>query len=200
MQARGALSMGGSLSIDTHAVARKAPWWWKIRNLPNLLRAWRVPLALVLKMPTFYGTLRMRLTHPDGTAVDYGLVSARVVTTDFCEFLAAQMITETSVFGDFKYHDSGEGVTPAAIGDHDMEATDGEARSVGTQVQGASAVAYKSIATITYTTPKAITEHGLFNVLLSNPVMLDRHVFAVVNVAALDSITFTYEITFVSGG
>lgn len=200
MQAQGTVLMKGSLSIDTHAVAKKAPFWWKLRNLPNLLRAWRVPLALSLKMPVFYGTLRARLTRSDGTVVDYGLVSARVVTTDFCEFIAAQMITETSAFGDFKYHDSGVGTTPAAIGDHDMETTDAEARSVGTQVQGASAVAYKSVATIAYTTSKAITEHGLFNVLASNPVMLDRHVFAVINVEPLDAITFTYEITFVAGG
>jgi hypothetical protein len=192
--------MKGSFSAQKHKTIEKAPLSWKIKNFRNLLRAWKVPLALALTLPTYYGTLRILLNKADGCIIDYGLVSARLVTTDFCEFIAAEMITETSAFGDFKYHDSGIGTTAADIANEDIETTDAESRATGSQVQGASAVGYKSIGTITYHTSKAITEHGLFNVSSSFPVLMDRHVFAAINVVDDDSITFTYELTLVAGG
>jgi len=171
---------------------------WKLRNLPNLLRAWRVPLALALKIPTYYGAISARHFRADGTVVDYGLVGCRVVTTAFVNYVVDQLQTETSTFGDFKYHDSGVGTTAEAVGDTDIETTDGESRATGSQTEGASANIYKSVGTIAYTTTKAITEHGLFNASTGFTLM-DRTVFTAINVNNGDSIEFTYQLTLTAG-
>jgi hypothetical protein len=83
--------------------------------------------------------------------------------TIFVVFVVDQLQTETSQFGDFKYHDSGVGTTAENVTNTDMETTDGESRATGTQTEGASANIYRSVGTIAYTTTKAITEHGLFS-------------------------------------
>ena len=108
------------------------------------------------------------------------------------------MQTETSVFGDFKFHDSGVGTTAEAAGDTGIETTDGESRATGTQTESASN-AYRSVGTISYTTTKAITEHGLFNDASAGTLM-DRSVFAAINVVNGDSIQFTYTLTLTAGG
>jgi len=134
-----------------------------------------------------------------GQWVNYGVVERRVVTTAFVNEMVDQLQTEDSTWGDFKFHDSGVGTTAAAIGDTDIETTDGESRATGTQTEGASANIYRSVGTISYTTTKAITEHGLFNASTSGELM-DRHVFSAINVVNGDSIEFTYELTVSSGG
>lgn len=193
-----------SSMVLVDSLVTQAPLLWKLRNFPHLAKAWRIPLALALKVPTFYGTLRIQHNKADGRVIDYGLVSMNKVTTAFCEYIAAQLITETSAFGDFKFHDSGIGTTDPEVTDTIMETTDGEARVAGTQVQGASAVAYKTVGTIAYPNSGAglaITEHGVFNVITAaTPTLIDRHEFAAINVVPGDSVTYTYEITFVAGG
>lgn len=172
---------------------------WKLRNLPNVWRGWwRFEVARVLRIPTLYGELRARLFRADGSVIDYGLISTRVVTTAFVSFVVDQLQTETSVFGDFKYHDSGVGVTGEDAGDTDIETTDGESRVEGTQTE-ASATVYRSVGTIAYTTTKAITEHGLFNAS-TGPTLMDRSGFAAINVVNGDSIAFTYSLTVSAGG
>jgi hypothetical protein len=133
-----------------------------------------------------------------GMKINYGVVSRRVVTNAFVAFVVDQLQTETSVFGDFKYHDSGVGTTAEAAGDTAIETTDGESRATGTQTESA-ANAYRSVGTISYTTTKAITEHGLFNDPTAGTLM-DRSVFSAINVVNGDSIQFTYTITFTAGG
>jgi len=173
---------------------------WKVRNFPNVWRGlWRFGLADLLGLPRFEGRLFVRLFRADGQVVDYGLVSTRVVTTAFVNFMVDQLQTETSEWGDFKYHDSGVGTTAAAVGDTDIETTDEESRATGTQTEGASANIYKSVGTISYTTTKAITEHGLFS-QSSGTTLMDRHVFSAINVVNGDSIQFTYELTCSAGG
>ena len=144
----------------------------------------------------------LRAVHVDGVTgvrTDYGVVSRRVVTTAWVNFLVDQLQTESSEFGDLKFHDSGVGTTAAAIGDTDIETTDGESRVTGTQVEGASANIYKSVGTITYTTTKAITEHGIFT-QSSGGTLGDRHVFSAINVVNTDQIEFSYEMTYAAGG
>jgi hypothetical protein len=156
-------------------------------------------LSRVFGVVTARGMLRAVLIRADGSMVNYGIISRLVVTTAFVNFMVDQLQTETSVWGDFKYHDSGVGTTGAAISDTDIETTDGESRAIGSQEEGASANIYKSIGTITYTTTKAITEHGLFNAS-TGPTLLDRHTFTAINVVNTDSIQFTYEFTVSAGG
>lgn len=173
---------------------------WKVRNFPNVWRGWwRFAAARLLGLSSLEGRLYVRLMRASGEVVNYGLVSTRVVTTAFVNFMVDQLQAETTEWGDFKYHDSGVGITDPAIGDIDIETTDGEARATGTQVEGASANIYRSVGTISYTTTKAITEHGLFSTLASTTLM-DRSEFAAINVVNGDSIQFTYELTVSAGG
>lgn len=130
----------------------------------------------------------------------------RVVTDDFCEFIVAQLQTETSAFGDFKYHHSGTGVGAENATDSGLGTPELDARTVGTQVEGANAKEYKSIATETFDGVAAITEHGLFNTAgaggppVTGGVLMDRTKFAAINVVSGNQIEWTFTIAFTSGG
>jgi len=183
----------------------KAPFIWKIKNILSLSYLRNVISYYVMQffsrktnVLSTTGRLSAKLKH-SGQVIDYGVISHGVVTTAFVNFLVDQMQTETSVFGDFKFHDSGVGTTAAVVGDTDIETTDGESRATGTQIEGASANIYKSVATITYTSVKAITEHGLFSIVTGG-TLLDRHVFSAINVENTDQIEFSYEFTVSVGG
>lgn len=200
----GKINMGGALS--PRLMRQQAPWTWHLRNMirRDFWGGWLgVQAALLLSrvtgIPTLTSNLHVLLRRADGMVVDYGIVGYRVVTTAFVNYMVDQMQTETSTWGDFKYHDSGVGTTAAAITDTDIETTDGESRATGTQTEGASANIYRSVGTISYTTTKAITEHGLFN-NTTGATLLDRHVFSAINVVNGDSIQFTYDFTVSSGG
>ncbi len=179
---------------------------WKLRNA---LR-WDFILGLIgmflaksltrlTGIPTLVSSLRVRKLAADGQMIDYGVVGRRVVTDAFAEFMVDQLQTESSAWGDFKYHDSGVGTTAADVTDTDIETTDGESRATGSQTEGANPNEYVSVGTITYSTTKAITEHGLFNAS-SSGVLLDRHTFSAINVVDGDSIQFTYTLEVTSGG
>jgi hypothetical protein len=183
----------------------KAPLSWRIKNT---LR-WEFIFGLVgtgaarifhriTGLPV--GTTKLRVVHiaGDGTKTNYGIVGRRLITTAFVEFLVDNLQAETTEWGDFKYHDSGVGVTGAAIGDTDIETTDGEARATGTQTENGAGV-YQSVGTITYTSTLAITEHGLFS-KATGTTLMDRHTFAAINVVNTDSIQFTFDYTPSSGG
>lgn len=200
----GTLSPRGSLSIRKISAPR-APLRWRIANTlrPAFIKGWlaaRLAFGLAQRFGVMVaiGKLEARLIRKDGTVVNYGVLGYRVLTTAFVSFVVDQLQTETSVFGDFKYHDSGVGTTAEANGDTAIETTDGESRATGTQTE-ASATAYQSVGTISYTTTKAITEHGLFNDPTAGTLM-DRTVFSAVNVVNGDSIQFTYTLTINAGG
>lgn len=200
----GRMSLGGNLS--TRLIRAPGPGLrWRLSNYLrwSFIKSWLavmvlLPIARAFGLMTAYGELRAVLIKADGTRVNYGLLGLRVVTTAFVSFVVDQLQTETSVFGDFKYHDSGVGTTAEANGDTGIETTDGESRATGTQTESA-ATAYRSIGTISYTTTKAITEHGLFNDASAGTLM-DRTVFSAVNVVNGDSIQFTYTLTCSAGG
>lgn len=200
----GEVRPGGALRTKVLR-APKAPLTWRLRN--TLRWAYLVGLigwllghgyTRIFGAPVLLGRLEARLLRKDGSVVDYGTLGFRVVTTAFVSFVVDQLQTETSVFGDFKYHDSGVGTTAENVANTDMETTDGESRATGTQTE-ASATVYQSVGTISYTTTKAITEHGLFNASTSGTLM-DRTVFSAINVVNGDSIQFTYSLTVSAGG
>lgn len=199
-------SLKSSLSQNKVNQVPKVSVSWQLKNklrFEYILGMVSVKLAKLLSRTTGIPSLTSKLSlvaiKADGSRVNYGIVGQRVVTTAFVNYLVDQLQTETSDFGDFKFHDTGEGTTAAAIGNTDIETTDGIARVTGTQEEGASANIYKSVATMVYDSTKGITEHGLFNALTGG-ILLDRTVFAVVNVVDTESIEFTFEITANSGG
>lgn len=200
----GKLNSSGSLGI--RVIRAPGPGLrWKLANTLRWAFIWGFLanhaarlFSLITGVPTLTGELRAVLIHGDGSKVNYGVLSRRVVTTAFVNFMVDQMQNDTTVWGDMKYHDSGVGSTAENIANTDIETTDGESRVAGTQTE-ASANQYVSVGTISYSTTKAITEHGLFNASTAG-VLLDRSVFSAVNVVNLDSIQFTYTYTVNSGG
>lgn len=200
---QGELKIGGSL-MARKIEAPPAPLSWRLRNWLRWGFVWGFVSYHVAQaftwltgFPVMCGRLSARLIKADGQVINYSVLGYRVVTTAFVSFVVDQLQTETSVFGDFKYHDSGVGTTAEAVGDTDIETTDGESRATGTQTE-ASATVYQSVGTISYTTTKAITEHGLFNASTSGTLM-DRTVFSAINVVNGDSIQFTYSLTLTAG-
>ena len=198
------------LGIVQLQVARFVSGFVGVLTITSELRA--VALVVQEEDRSFYNALRERyasvpseelLTEIQAildrrTAVDYGLLGVRVVTSAFVAFVVDQLQTETAVFGDFKYHDAGVGTTAENVADTAIETTDGESRATGTQTESA-ANAYRSVGTISYTTSKAVTEHGLFNDSSAGTLM-DRTVFSAINVVNGDSIQFTYTLTVSAGG
>lgn len=142
------------------------------------------------------GRLFARKISVDGAITDYGLVSTKVVTDAGVAYLvdALQNLTEPE---NFKYHGSGTGVTAEAASQTAL-VTEVASRAVGSQTEGASANIYKTVGTVTYSGTFAITEHGIFSAA-STGTMLDRSVFAAINVISGDAIEFTYELTLPSG-
>jgi hypothetical protein len=197
----GTLRSRGALSI--RRIRARKDYGYMLRNRLRLefWRGWaQVKIAKAANrlfgIAVMTSELRARYIH-NGEITDLGVLSNRVVTTAFVNFLAAQLQTDTSEIGDFKYHDSGTGTTAAAVGDTAMEASDGVARATGTQV--ASTNTYTSVGTITYTATLSITEHGLFSSAAST-TLLDRSVFAAKTVVASDALEFTYVFSISSGG
>ncbi len=198
-------NMGMQGSLRTKFIpGPRAPLVWKLRNQVRLsyIKGWLAkyvggPIANFFGAVTITGELRAVLTRADGSTLNYGVLGRQKVTTAYCEFMVDQHQTESSVIGDFKYHDSGVGTTAENIADTDIETTDGESRATGTQVEESSVI-YRSIGTIAYTSTKIITEHGLFSAS-TGATLMDRTVFSAINVVNGDSIQFTYGITYVAG-
>jgi len=194
-------------NLQARVIRAKSPglfWyltnWMKWSMIKSLIGVFIInPIARAFGLLTAYGKLEATLFKADGSIIRYGVVSYRVVTTAFVNFVVAQLQTETSVFGDFKFHDAGTGTTAADVADTGIETTDGVARATGTQAEGAAANIYSSVGTITYAGNTAVTEHGLFNDV-SAGTLLDRHVFSAINVVSGDSIQFTYALTVSAGG
>ncbi len=124
-----------------------------------------------------------------------GVIARKKVTTAFVNHLVDSLQNQTTKPIDtFKYHDSGTGVVAESNADTALGTPCGEARDTGTQIEGASANIYKSVATHTYAGSFAITEHGLFSAS-TGPTLMDRSVFAAINVVSGEKIEFTYELT-----
>ena len=126
------------------------------------------------------------------------VVKDKLVTTAFVDFIVDQLQTETSEFGDFKYHQCGLGTTAENITDVAIETDTGIAPVAGTQVE-TDHDTYKSIATMTMDATEAIREHVVMNQSGAG-VCMDRTLFAAINVVSGNQIEFTFEISFTAGG
>lgn len=142
------------------------------------------------------GRLYAAKVHADGTVEDLGLICTKVVT-DAGVAAIVDAFQALFTISNFKYHASGIGTTAEAASQTAL-VTESATRATGSQTEGASVNIYKTVGTINYTSTLAITEHGLFSAA-SAGTMLDRSVFAAINVQNLDSIEFTYELTVPSG-
>jgi len=141
------------------------------------------------------GTLAARLIHKDGKVENLGIIADKKVTDAFVAYLVDSLQDSTTDPMDaFKYHDTGTGTNAEDKTDTALQTPCGEARDIGTQVEGASAWIFKTVSEHTYAGPFAITEHGVFSAAAAATLM-DRSVFAAINVVATDKIEFTYQLT-----
>jgi hypothetical protein len=140
------------------------------------------------------GRLYATKISPDGAKEDLGLVSTRKVTTAFANYLVDGLQANTTDVALFRFHDSGTGNTAEANSQTALVTPTGISRVSGTQTEGASANIYRTVATIAYNSTFAVVEHGIFSASSAGTLM-DRSVFAAINVLNGDSIQFTYELT-----
>ncbi len=203
------MAVSGTLQAR-HLRCPKAPIAWRVENfltrrLPDYPRLAVAHLARACGVPVILSQLRATVRHADGSRVDYGVLSTRVVTTAGVNFLvdAWQNSVELEIM---KYHGVGTGATAEAAADTALvtESTTAlnpdNTRATGSLAEGATANVFRSIGTVTFDDAAAITEHGIFSqAATGGGTLWDRSVFAAVNVISGDSIQFTYDVTFTAG-
>ncbi len=207
------MSMGGVL------VARKisAPGpglAWHLRNRTRASYLYGIVFNWLAKqfskltgIPTLTAELRAKLLRRDGSVIDYGVVSYRVVTNAGVAFIVDDFDpAATTDISTLKYHGCGTGTTAEATSDTALvtESTTAlnpdSTRATGTATQP-SANILTSTATVTFDAGAAITEHGIFSqAATGGGTLLDRSVFSAINVVSGDSIQFAYSLTVSAGG
>lgn len=130
----------------------------------------------------------------DGSVQDLGLISTHLVDNSGVNYIASLLAAGSA--NSMYYHASGTGTTAAAVTDTAL------VTQVGSAVAGTHTSAtnvYTSVATNIFTGTYAITEWGCFSAA-SAGTLLDRAVFAAINVVSSDAIQFTFNLTLPSGG
>src|SRR5262245_3086048 len=176
---------------------------WRLRNFPNLLRGlWRVLFARFFGVAHFYGQLSLAVIRRDGTILDYGLASLRVVTNNGVNFIVDAFQNTTEV-ENLKFHGIGTTNTDENQTDTARAAelttvyNPDNTRATGSTTEGASANIYRTVGTNTVDGSAAIVEHGIFSqAATGGGTLLDRSVFSTVNLANGDSLQSTYAVTF----
>lgn len=143
------------------------------------------------------GRLYAKVKRKNGTVEDLGLISKRVITDTFVNYLVDQLQSSTGGISNFRFHAAGisasaENQTNTALG------SEVSSRGTGTQTEGATANIYQTVGTVNFTAAFAIVEHGLFRAS-SGDVLADRSVFGAINVGNGDGIEFTYELELPAG-
>lgn len=174
---------------------------YKIRSVWEEVKLRFRVLAAAAKSPwigdvTPVGRLYATKLSADGRAEDLGLVCTKVVTDAGVAYLVDAM-QGTVEPENLRWHGSGTGTTAEAASQTAL-VTEVASRVQGTLAEGASANIFRTVATVSYGGTFAITEHGIFSASTAG-TMLDRSVFAAINVQSGDSIQFTYDLTFPSG-
>ena len=178
---------------------------WRFRNLPNLLRgAWRIAAARALGISHIYGALYLVVRAANGDWIDYGLASLRVVTTAGVGYIvdAFQNLVEPE---NMKFHGIGTGTTAessaqtALVTELTTQYNPDSTRATGTLTESASNI-FETVGTNTVDAAVAITEHGVFSqAAVAGGVMIDRSVFAAINLSSGDGLQSTYDLTFPAG-
>lgn len=153
-----------------------------------------VSLYASLYVSHFHATQRDPFTGALGWRENVGRVSRGKVTTAFRDFVAAQLVTDSTVIGDFKFHEVGTSAQAEANTDTALITTTGIARVTGTQLNPTAPV-YRSVATVTADTSETWQEHGLFSIVTGGTLMDRSLISPTVAVVNLDTVTFTYEVT-----
>lgn len=174
--------------------------WLKAKELCQEF-ALRVRLARQVPARLWFGDIspvgRLYAVKIDGEGNrhDIGLISTRLVTDAGVAWIAAFLAGTGTATA--KYHDAGTGTTAEAANQTALVTPYGGSRAAGSQTSSTNT--YTTVGTISFSGTFAITEHGLFTAA-SSVTLIDRSVFAAINVVSGDSIQFTYVLTLPSGG
>ena len=139
-------------------------------------------------------SLEAKVRHsPNRPWQNLGVICERIVTNAaIAELISVLQAGSAVTLQNFKFHASGTGVNAESATDTALQ-TEVETRDTGTQTSP-GAGQYRTVATHTYAGTFAITEHGVFS-LASGGVLLDRSVFASINVVNGSQIQWTYTLT-----
>lgn len=183
---------------------------FRLKNLGNIWRGlWKIILARVLRVPHIYGCVYAKIIRGDGSVVNLGLVSTRVVTDTGVGYVVDAFQNSVEL-ENMKFHGYGTGTTAEAasqtalVTELTTEYASDNTRPTGSTTEGASANIYRTVATLSPdgSGTLAITEHGVFSqAATGGGVMFDRSVFSAINLTrGSDSLQTTYDATFPSGG
>jgi hypothetical protein len=183
---------------------------WKHRNARHFWRGLRrVVAAKLLHIPMLQSRVSLLVRRADGRVEDLLLASVgQIVTNAGVNFIADKFNGETPAdIALFIYHGIGTGTVDPVVGDTALgtelttQYLTNSTRPTGTQ-SNPSANIYRSTATVTVDSgPISATEWGLFTqAAVPGGTMLDRIEYAVVTLAANDSIVPTFDFTLPSGG
>lgn len=181
-------------------------WFYRLRQTPTYVNKLAQDVVVgaggLVGLMTMRGDLTAIHIKADGTRIDLGLLSTRVITDNGVAFLVDDWDNDAQNITTMNFHDSGTGTNAENQTDADLQTPAGPTtRATGTKSQPA-ANQLRSVGTISYTSTLAITEHGLFNQSTrgGSSVLWDRSQFAAINVVNGDSIQFTYTCTVAANG
>lgn len=193
---RRALPNTGNREVDTY----------RLRNLPNMLRGLAtIAIAKKVGAPTMFGVVQAEVTRADGSVLDLGVISCRVVTDTGVGFIVDAFQNSVEL-ENMKYHGFGTGSNAEAAGNTALHtelttqyASD-NVRPTGSTTEGATANIYRTVGTLSPDATVAITEHGIFSqAATGGGVLLDKSLFSAINLISGDSLQITYDLTFTSG-
>lgn len=193
---------------------KRAPLSWRVRNTLrfSFLKGWMakhviVPFANFWGVMCAIGELSIIVKRADGTIIDYGVVSYRVVTSAGVNYLVDDFDNGTGSADVSLFNFHGIGTTNTAENASDTalaaESTTNlnpdSTRATGTRSQP-SANIYQSVGTLTADGTIAVVEHGLFTTSgTGTGTLWDRSVFSTITLASADSLQSTYSVTFSAG-
>lgn len=166
---------------------------WREANLAHLARGYeRVAEALDRGLPTFWGTLRLKVTRaPDGEH-DLGVASLGMVTIGGAAGIAQVFRGRRC----YRYHAVGTGTDPETARDTALQAELPNTRVAGTTAEGLSANIFRTVATATVGADFEVTEHGVFS---GRGTLLARSVFAGILLCRGGGLISSYDLTFAAG-
>lgn len=208
----GKAGFSGDLTLKVNRT--KAPLSWKIKNTlrPAYINGYvgkKVADIATKYLPITAITSELavrKFDYESGMWVDYGIVGRKVVTTAAAELICDAF--QGTAMPDWYYHGLGSGSTAENVTDTALEVEftteylADSTRAAGTQTeQAASPQVYESVATNTVDAVAIAREHGILNWQdSSGGSLLDRTVFAEINLSASDAIQSTYRLTVQAGG
>lgn len=200
-------SLADALKYGTSRFGLTPKARWQNRNRDNFERSLTDQGKFAEGRLFAIGHLWLSRVDLQGNVHDLGLASCRVVTTAGVNFIvdAFQGIVEPEIM---RFHGVGTSSAAEAVGNTGLttelttQYSTSNTRPTGTLGELAgNANVYETTATVGVSATVAITEHGILSqAAVGGGVLLDRSVFAAVNLLSGESLLATYDLTFPSGG